>query len=131
MARAESGFSLVEVLVAIAILALVTATTLGAMSTAVGWGSEGENLVTAQNIASSQLERWIASPDSTSHSGEFAKFSWEISEHPMDSDAPFDLTSAQLIPRQIKVTVTWDEKGAEKSYSLETVRVAAGSGGAR
>jgi len=131
MARAESGFTLVEVLVAIAILALVTATTLGAMTTAVGWGNEGDNLLTAQNIASNQLEQWISAPDSTSQSGEVARFSWEISEHPMDSDAPFDLTSAQLIPRQIQVTVRWDENGAEKSFSLETVRVAAGTGSAR
>lgn len=131
MARADSGFTLVEVLVAIAILALVTAATLGAMSAAVGWGTEGERLLAAQNIAKNQLERWTAVAESASKSGVAGGFDWEVTERPLDDYAPIDLTSAQLLPRQIRVTVRWNEDGEEKSFALETVRVAPGGGGAR
>lgn len=123
MGRDESGFSLVEVLVAIAILALVTATTLGAMSAAVGWGADGEQLLAARSIAQSKLDNWIRSSDSMADSGEAGPFEWAITEQPLHNFEPIDLTSAELTPHRIHVTVRWVDGGEPQSFALESVRV--------
>ncbi len=61
----QKGFSLVEVLVALAIGALVITATLGSLNQGLNRTRTSERMLAAKQLAQSKLEAWSASPLST------------------------------------------------------------------
>jgi len=119
--RRQSGFTLVEVLVAFAILAFTLATAYGVFSDSVRAVASGERHGVALALAESRLAEIDAMPadEPWDSEGDFNDtFHWRVETRPLpDSSAGGD---AALEPVLVSVTVTWD-RGAP--VTLDTIRL--------
>ena len=125
---ARSGFTLVEIIVALAILALCLNVILAAISDALRRTGEAEAQAEAASLARSLLaQAGSAVPlDDGAAAGQLANgFRWRLQVAPY---GPAD----QAVPvRAYKVTaeVSWDEARRERSVALTTLRLGAGGAG--
>jgi len=121
-ASAASGFTLIEVLVALAIAALGLGALMIAASQGLGNLRTADNYIEATRRAQSRLatvgtELKVEEGDWSGDDG--GGFSWRVQAHPVpgtDEKAPF-------IPYDILVTVAWSSEGKAKSVSLQSQRL--------
>jgi prepilin-type N-terminal cleavage/methylation domain-containing protein len=121
MKRSMAGFSLVEVLVAMAIFAVAATAVTSLMYHSTTFVSGNNLLSQAITCAQTRLEylRTLDYEDVVGDSsecvGDGANFevSWEV-----DEDAPEEGAKTVIL------TVSWTEKGEVKSYALETIYTA-------
>jgi prepilin-type N-terminal cleavage/methylation domain-containing protein len=121
MKRSRAGFSLVEVLVAMAIFAVAATAVTSLMYHSTTFVSDNNLLSQAITCAQTRLEylRTLDYEDVVGDSSECVgdgvnfEVSWEV-----DEDAPEEGT------KTVVLTVSWTEKGEAKSYALETVYTA-------
>jgi len=118
----DSGFTLLEVLVAFAILAFTLAAAYGVFSDASRSVAAGERYGLALALAENRLaEVDAARPDEAwDGAGSFADiYRWEVETRPLEDGLD---ESVQLAPVHVSVTVTWDGGGP---VTLETIRLRA------
>jgi general secretion pathway protein I len=121
-----SGFTLVEVVVAMAILAVSLGVMLRMFSNDLSRASQIEAEVVASSLAQTLLAR--AGIDQPLLNGETTGqfnngFRWRMRVAPY-GDGQDDATVAPVVARQLSAIVSWQDGGVERSVSLATLRLA-------
>ena len=119
-----SGFTLLEVMVAIAIIAIALTAVLGSQSQSLSLASEAKFSTTAAFLAQGKMAEIEAekAEDLTSDSGDFGEdfpgYGWELSVNDVTLDEP-EGVSEHL--KQIDLTVSWKDHD-EYEYRLRLYR---------
>jgi general secretion pathway protein I len=119
-----SGFTLLEVMVAIAIIAIALTAVLGSQSQSLSLASEAKFSTTAAFLAQGKMAEIEAekAEDLTSDSGDFGEdfpgYGWELSVNDVTFDEP-EGVSEHL--KQIDLTVSWEDHD-EYEYRLRLYR---------
>ncbi len=122
LVRNKKGFSLVEFMIAIAILAIGLLALVGLQSTAIRGNLTSKNMTSAILLAEKKMEEFKntsfasltggtdSSLTSTGDPGGIFNRSWTISTY-----------SGSTYMKQITITITWVEGSLSKSTSLDTI----------
>jgi general secretion pathway protein I len=125
--RRESGFTLLEVLVALAIVGLALGAVASVFSLGLTAHATTSAAATALAVAEEQLTLAAATPHPGTTHGIFANnFAWQTTVGPYrDADAKIGDTSPSL-PRlyRIAVAVAWRDGRHARQVSLSTLRLA-------
>ena len=119
-----SGFTLLEVMVAIAIIAIALTAVLGSQSQSLSLASEAKFSTTAAFLAQGKMAEIEAekAEDLASDSGDFGEdfpgYGWELSVNDVTFDEP-EGVSEHL--KQIDLTVSWEDHD-EYEYRLRLYR---------
>ncbi len=124
MARPSTGFTLIEVLVALAVLALVFALAYRAPASGFDWLDRGDREQTAVLLARSTLARVgqdIALEDGETRGRTSDGFTWVVEKAPYGDSSL--VHAGQLVGHQVQVTVSWTGRYRRHSVRLTTVRL--------
>jgi prepilin-type N-terminal cleavage/methylation domain-containing protein len=125
----EAGFTLIEVVVALALLGLVLAVLSDGLRTGLSSASRAAAIEPPLAVAQAKLAAvGVTEPLTTGTSkGEDARgITWQMSVDEYDDEAPdAPASDAPGVPKlyRIKVTVTWLQGGTPRSISLASLRV--------
>lgn len=120
----QAGFSLVEVLVALAIGALVTTTTLGTLSEGLARTRNGEKVLAAKQLAQSRLQQWYVTDEPRrEQEGVAGDYRWRIEARPYALNPAERASSSDRRLSEITVTVEWQDDQAIRTLTLRTFRV--------
>ncbi len=111
----QGGFSLLEILVALAILAAVAGIGLEMMGGAVGATSRAADYRQAVNLADDRLTTLAARNAPTGSEGEEGRFRWRLTTTPLEPSA------GSVVAHQLTIEVSWP--GQSWPVSLTTVRL--------
>ncbi len=128
--RAQDGFTLIEVVVALAILALTFGFAYQGLSGGVGWMDRGRHRERALSLADSMLERVgidIPLQDGALSGRTIDGYSWQIDVAPYG--APGRRRFGALAGHQVEIVVGWTDGAATRQIRLVTVRLAPQSAG--
>lgn len=137
MADHQEGFSLIETLVALALLGLVSGTVYSSYTASMLGSEESAQTALATRFAKSKLEEIsvIGLLDTSKHQGTTRDgFRWQIEVNPIeDQETSVANARQQLSGRRtaaqaalVTVTVSWQGRKADRSVELTTVRLIAG-----
>jgi prepilin-type N-terminal cleavage/methylation domain-containing protein len=112
--ESEHGFTLLETLVALAIVAIGFAFAFAALPAGLGAQDHAKNLDAATSLAQSLLA-WSAAPAR----GEVPGFSWQIDTSPLGNAT----AAAPLRGQIVRLSVQWQEGGNQHSVALQSVRL--------
>jgi general secretion pathway protein I len=119
----ESGFTLVEVIVALAMLSLGLGVLLGSISTALNRTASARKMAEAGSLAQSLLgevgSEFAVRPDQ--RDGVSSGYRWHMKMLPFDGSR--QSTSGPVRLYRISVEVAWSEGTQERSYTLTTMRL--------
>lgn len=122
----QAGFSLIEVLVAFSIMALVLTVLFQVFSTGLRTAGMAEQYSVAQRLAHSLLEETTAVRplQPGERSGEFdgTRYRWQARVEP-EPDLGEGLQSERFASYRITVQVMWDGRGGQRDFSLSTLRL--------
>lgn len=122
--RDSPGFTLLEVLVAFTIFALVTAAVMASISTGLKGSRTASHygiatLIAESKIAAVGIERPVEESAGSGTTDE--GYNWQIAVHPyLYSENP-DTATGQFRPVQVDVTVNWSDSGKQRSVSLSGI----------
>jgi general secretion pathway protein I len=121
-AATAAGFTLIEVLVALAIAALGLGALMVAASQGLGNLRTADNYIEATRRAQSHLatvgtELAVKEGDWSGDDG--GGFSWRVQAHPV----PGADGKATFIPYDVAVTVAWSSEGKVKTVTLQSLRL--------
>ncbi|WP_299773781.1 prepilin-type N-terminal cleavage/methylation domain-containing protein [uncultured Pseudoteredinibacter sp.] len=125
MRRSQAGFSLLEMLVAIAVLGLC----LGALYQAVAGASRNVSLDEQYAYASVLAESLLANHQVVPITGlqlngeTEGGYGWQVSTQPAAGDYPEGMKEGSL--QDIEVVVSWDDGHRERQFLLESIVVGA------
>jgi len=121
--RASSGFTLIEVLVALTILGISLAVLLAVFLQGLDRSRESANEAAARVLAQSLLVQAKAAANLSmgNSAGKNADLLWRLQVIPFGTVA--DRTSWQENAAQIVATVSWRGDGGERSITLSTLRL--------
>jgi general secretion pathway protein I len=125
----QGGFTLLEVLVAFVVLAFTMTAIYGLFSNGLHAADQGGSAIVATALAQSKLEAaGVADPLTIGESsGKFANgYRWRRTVRPYRGDMALARYEV-AVPFDIEVTVFWPGTGTEKSVTLSTVRLQAGT----
>jgi len=125
-AEGERGFTLIEVLVAFAVAAIVLVPLLRIFTSGLGTLGSSERAATAAMWAQSVLEArdGEAPLGEGTESGDLpGGYRWQrtVSNY---SDPGMTRQIAALVPYLVTMTVSWHERGRDRAVTLETLRLA-------
>jgi type II secretion system protein I len=117
-ANAERGFTLIEIVVTLAILGLAMPALLSSFTQAAKGQALSENMTTALYLLKFRMAEIEAEgyPDIGEEDGEFgenSRYRWHSTVQDVESEEIEGL-------RLVTVTVTWQEQGKEKTISMNT-----------
>ena len=120
----ESGFTVIEVLVALTVLAMSTAVLLAVFSQGLDRARSSEVRIEARNLAQSLMAHAEATPPAmlANSAGRSDRLSWEI--RLSNYGSPEDHDAWQFSPVTVTATVHWLDHGRRQSLSLTTLRLA-------
>lgn len=123
--RDASGFTLIEVLVALVVLAMTFSFGYDALSGALGWTAHSQNTQKALTIAESMLQR--VGNDIVLQDGSLAGrtsdgFSWQIETTPYGNAS--NASAGPLVGHQVEIVVSWTEQRNARHVRLLSVRLA-------
>jgi general secretion pathway protein I len=123
--RDASGFTLIEVLVALVVLAITFGFAYDALSGALGWTERSQNTQKALTIAESMLQR--VGNDIVLQDGSLAGrtsdgFAWQIDTTPYGNAS--NTAAGALAGHQVEIVVSWTEQRNERQVRLLSVRLA-------
>ena len=122
--RAEHGFTLLEVIVALAILSVAFALAMELLAAGVRSAKASEDYTQAVLLARQKMAEVVVAPnlERSADRGDFDRgFHWTSEVQPLSREEERD-PPARLY--QVRVRVTWPSRGAEKSLDLYTFRMA-------
>ncbi len=122
--RAEYGFTLLEVIIALAILGMAFALSMELLANGVRSAKASEDYTQAVLLARQKLAEIAATPnlEKSADGGEFGGgFSWSSEVQPLPQEQEEGLP-ARLY--QVRVRVAWTGRRGEKSLDLYTLRMA-------
>ena len=117
------GFTLVEVLVAFAILAFSTAALFPIFSDSIRASQTSEEYAVAVALAQARMAEYDVAdePGQIAVEGEYeSKYRWRLETEPLATAEPAQETG--LVPTEVSVTVEWGRSGS-RSFTLSTVRL--------
>ena len=120
----EHGFTLIEVLVALTILAVSLTVLFGIFGHALARNTENQSRMVARTLASSLIAQAESAPSLSmgTVTGRTAPdLSWRIEVRPYGTDA--DRQSWPGVAAQISATVVWGERGPGQTLTLSTLRL--------
>lgn len=119
----ESGFTLIEVLVALTILSISLATLLAVFLQGLDRARESSNEASARVLAQSLIAqaKVAANLSFGASAGKINGLAWRTQILPYGTQA--DRTAWQTNPAQIVATVSWRGDGGLRSISLSTLRL--------
>lgn len=119
----QKGFTLVEVLVALAIGALVITATMNSLTQGLERTRNSEKVLAARQLAQSRLAEWSKTAETRDAKGVRGDYRWRIEARPYQP-ASADGASSSLSGKlsEITVTVEWEDERALKSFTLRTFR---------
>jgi type II secretory pathway pseudopilin PulG len=121
----SAGFMLIEVVIALAITALVFGLAFQAFSGAFDRLRKDQNSMKAVLLAESTLDRVghdIALEADTSSGSTRDGFTWQVQSAPYAGEA--SATSGPLMGYVVRVTVVWKERSNPRQVQLTTLRLA-------
>ncbi len=124
--RPESGFTLVEVLVAFTIAVVLLVPILRSFSAGMASAARSDAVTEATLIAQSTVETvGAATPlaDGESLDQEQGRYRVSASVHRYDYGAPPGGPALVVVPYEVVVTVTWQEAARTRSVALRTLRL--------
>ena len=126
--RRAAGFSLIEVLIALAIVGLALAAAAGTIGAGLSGHEAARDAATALSLAEGKLaEAGIAAPLREGQSdGSFAdRFTWQVSIATYADPAEDRFASGHAAMRlyRIAVSVAWQDGHRERRLALDTVRL--------
>jgi len=129
-AKRHAGFSLLEVLVAISILALSYGMILQLLGSSSRNALRASDYRQAMMVAESQLNlaATVRDPAMLPRSGEFgAKFAWRLDIAPA-ADVAMSNAASMYAPVRLTVEVSWEGDSREPTHiALSTIRIGSGS----
>lgn len=119
----ESGFTLLETLTAITILAIALTSLLGSYSSGVTAARVSDDYTKAQILAQSLMAQASASSDRlpSSSRGSSGPFRWEIRVRPADNGLIGDVQLRTWALFEISTVVRWD---TSRAFRLQTLKLA-------
>jgi len=114
--KKQQGFTLIEIIISLAILALALPPLMRAFSQATSWRANSENETTATNLLRYKMSdiEMAGYPEETVEDedefGEASRFRWTSKIQDTDIEGL----------RMITVTILWQEEGLERSMSANT-----------
>lgn len=121
MRRVQSGFTLIEILVAFAVAALLLGALYQTFATGLRSGVAAENLSGAVLLAQSALDAAAGTPPSAGVTDDrIDGYERRTSVRPRP-DLAAEGQPASLFPYEIEVTVTWRDGRRERKVSLATL----------
>jgi general secretion pathway protein I len=124
----DDGFTLLEVLVALGILAMSLTVLLGVFTMALDRTRSNESRTAAEHLAEALLLRAETTDVSAlgdSH-GTQSDLTWTIKTSPYGTSE--DRSAWQSAPLRIVAEVQWQDHGRARTLSLSTLRIAPGAG---
>lgn len=127
--RRSSGFTLVEVLVASTILAVVLTTTLGVYASGVAGSRQNADYQRALAVATARIAEFGHAADEVTpgrREGETEDgFRWQTTVSEMESTTDFPEASGipAVIPYQVHVQVVWGGNERERMVELHSLRM--------
>lgn len=121
MPNRKSGFTLIEVLVALLFIAIVLPALMQGISVASGMASDARHRTEAAGLAQSKLAEIVtaAAWQSGVSSGDFGTdwpgYRWQLAVSPWTSDQ-----TGQNV-QQLDVTVTYNSRGSDRTVKLSTL----------
>ena len=122
--RRDHGFTFLEVMVAVALLAIALTAVLGPQSQSVSLASEARFYTTAALLAQGKMAEIEAkdlgtlSSDSGDFGEDFPGYTWEVTVGNVYLDYPENVSNHL---RQVTLTLSWEES-EHYQYSLKTYR---------
>jgi general secretion pathway protein I len=122
--RRDHGFTFLEVMVAVALLAIALTAVLGSQSQGVSLASEARFYTTAALLAQGKMAEIEAkdlgtlSSDSGDFGEDFPGYTWEVTVGNVYLDYPENVSNHL---RQVTLTLSWEES-EHYQYSLKTYR---------
>ena len=122
----DAGFTLLEVLVALAVIGLALGTIAGVFSTGLMGHETASAAETALSVAEEQLTLAAATPHLGANKGVYAgRFTWQttVARYNGDDDKAADIPSQ--LPRlyRVAVSVAWRDGRRARELSLSTLRL--------
>ncbi|MBW2030506.1 MAG: prepilin-type N-terminal cleavage/methylation domain-containing protein [Deltaproteobacteria bacterium] len=112
--KGSVGFTLLEVMIAMAIIAIVLTAVLGSQSQSVSFANEAKFYTTASLLAQSKMAEWDVMPEEEliSDSGDFGEdfpgYSWHVSVSNVILDMPGKVPDYL---KRVDVQVSWGDEG--------------------
>ena len=122
--RKDGGFTLLEVMVAMSIIAIAMTAVLNSQSQSISLASEAKFSTTAALLAQSKMAEteWGNRLDLTSDSGDFGEdfpgYTWQVMVEEVRMDLPENVSNHL---KQMNVTISWGEEGVYR-YHLRAYR---------
>jgi len=118
----EDGFTLLELLVAFAILAVGLTAILAAFSQGLQRARDDRQEAAARGLAASLMSQTLVTWDPESSSGSANGYDWQVTLSPF-GDAS-DVAAWQARAREVRVTVQWADRGGTRRIALSSLRLA-------
>jgi general secretion pathway protein I len=124
LGRREEGFTLLEVMVAMSIIAIAMTAVLNSQSQSVSLASEAKFSTTAALLAQNKIAEteWGNRLDLASDSGDFGEdfpgYTWQVNVEDVSMDLPENVSNHL---KEMKVTISWGEEGVYR-YELKAYR---------
>lgn len=126
-ARDNRGFTLIEIVVALLVLAIASAVIFEGFSVGFRNARTADDFAQAVLIAQSKLApAGVAEPLSAGVTSgeELDKYAWTVRVDPVEVALEAGATPSELEPFLLAVDVTWSDGGTERTVSLSTLRLA-------
>jgi general secretion pathway protein I len=119
----ESGFTILEVLIALTVLAMSMAVLLAVFSQGLDRAHASGLRAQARDLAQALLARGEATPPKSlvDSNGQSGALSWQVRLAPFGSNE--DRDAWQFAPVTLTATVHWQDHGRAQSLSLSTLRL--------
>jgi len=127
--RAARGFTLLEIVVAFTLMALVITVLLSVFSGGLQGLGLADDYSRASSVAESTLARVgadIALKEGETRGNEGERYSWSVQIRPFEVEAPSQgqpqaVMAVQLM--EVQVVVAWDDYGRNRQVKLSTLRL--------
>lgn len=121
--RADGGFTLLELLIALAILSVGLTVLLAAFSRGLERGREGQTEAGARALAAAVLARNLAEPDQAFGvtTGTVNGYAWRV--RVLAYGSPDDEAAWQRTAALVQVAVTWHEPRRSRTITLTSLRL--------
>jgi len=122
--RSVGGFTLLEVMVAMSIIAIAMTAVLSSQSQSISLASEAKFSTTAALLAQSKMAEteWGNRLDLASDSGDFEEdfpgYTWQVKVEDVSMDLPENVSNHL---KEMTVTISWGEEGVYR-YQLKAYR---------
>lgn len=123
---AEQGFSILEILIAFVVMALVVGSLLRLFGTSVRNVALAEEYSFAVQVAESRMQavgtEIVVEKGSVDGEERDTGYRWVVEMEPVELDEEQETFSLSIQPYQVNVVVSWDSAGKQRQFALSSLR---------